>query len=255
MLSAAQKTEFGERGLVSLRRAVPEALVAAAKAKIDASLAADRSTGRLPYFSANSFCPDLIEDATIFALLRDSGLIDALDDLFGRRGATRCSDTAQIALRLPDDKSQPGHWGPHIDGFPAGLNTVPRGTVHRQTAIAGIYLSAARENMGNFMVWPGSHRRVAKFMRAVDAPKFLAARGAEALLAAAMKCDLGAPEQLIVEPGDAVIAHHLLAHSVTWNLSLHPRYAVYFRLLHRDDDPGDPAPLMDERRFFDGVAW
>jgi hypothetical protein len=255
MLSAAQKADFAERGFVALRGAAPDLLVAAAKAKIDASLANDDSVGRNRDYVERSFCPDLVSDGAIFALLRDTGLIGAVEQLFGAAGASRVNDTAQIALRFPDMRRKPGHQGPHIDGFPAGNNGVPTGTVWRQTALVGVYLSEARADMGNLVVWPGSHRRVAAFMRANDAPSFLRANGAEALLAAAMKTDLGAPEQLVVAPGDAVIAHHLLAHSVAWNLSLRLRYAVYFRLMHRDDDPRDPAPLMGERRFFAGVTW
>jgi hypothetical protein len=63
------------------------------------------------------------------------------------------------------------------------------------------------------------------------------------------------PEQLTVGSGNAVIAHHLLAHSSARNLSVQIRYAVYFRVLHRDDDAYDPAPLMSESRFFAGVPW
>jgi ectoine hydroxylase-related dioxygenase (phytanoyl-CoA dioxygenase family) len=255
MLDTAQKAAFAVNGFLLVRRAVPEALVRAAKTKIEAELTADRNIGRLPYYTANSFCPGLIEDGTVFALLRDSGLVDLLEELFGQRATARCNDTAQIALRLPDHKSEPGHWRPHIDGFPAGLNRVPRGTLSRHTALIGVYLSEATRDMGNLTVWPGSHHRIAQFMRDIGAPRYLRQNSAEALLAAAMKTGLGNSEQLTVAPGDAVIAHHLLAHSAAWNLSLQIRYAVYFRLRHCDDDAHDPAPLMSETRFFAGVPW
>lgn len=128
-----------------------------------------KAPGRLPYYLANSFCPDLFADGTIFALLRNSGLIDLLEELFGQRATARCNDTAQIALHLPDYQTEPVHWRPPIDGFPAGLNTVPQGTVSRQTALIGVYLSEARPNMGNLTVWPGSPRRIAQFMRDTSA--------------------------------------------------------------------------------------
>jgi hypothetical protein len=255
MLGEGQKAAFAARGFVLLRRVAPDALVAAAKAKIDRSVAADASVGRNRDYVERSFCPDLIEDAAIFALLRGTGLVGAVEELFGAAGTSRVNDTAQIALRFPEMRRKPGQQDPHIDGFPAGNNGVPAGAVWRQTALIGVYLSEARQNMGNLVVWPGSHRAVARIMRELDAPNFLRAHGAEALLAAAMKAELGAPEPVTVAPGDAVIAHHLLAHGVAWNLSLRLRYAVYFRLTHRDDDPRDPAPLTDERRFFAGVPW
>jgi hypothetical protein len=96
MLDTAQKAAFAVNGFLLVRRAAPEAVVTAAKTKIEEELAADRSIGRLPYYTANSFCPGLIEDRTVFALLRDSGLVDLLEELFGQRATARCNDTAQI---------------------------------------------------------------------------------------------------------------------------------------------------------------
>ena len=60
----------------------------------------------------------------------------------------------------------------------------------------------------------------------------------------------GEPLQLDVEPGDVVLAHHLLAHGASDNLPLRVRETVYFRVLHPSDAPHDPAPLMDPERFF-----
>src|SRR5665213_2187302 len=141
MLSPARKAEFAERGFIVLRGAVPAAAIAVAREKIDRSLADDTSIGRNRWFADNSFCPDLVRDPTIFALLRGTGLLCAVEELFGGSGTARVNDSAQIALRFPDMRAEPGHWGPHIDGFPAGTNQVAPGEVWRQTALVGVYLS------------------------------------------------------------------------------------------------------------------
>jgi ectoine hydroxylase-related dioxygenase (phytanoyl-CoA dioxygenase family) len=122
--------------------------------------------------------------------------------------------------------------------------------VTRHTALIGVYPSEACQDMGNLTVWPGSHHRIAQFMRDIGAPRYLRQNGAEALLAAAMKTRLGKSEQLTVAPGDAVIAHHLLAHCAAWNLSLQIRYAVYFRLRHCEDDAHDPAAAHERNPLF-----
>jgi hypothetical protein len=57
MLSTAQKAAFATQGFVPVRQTGPEALVSAAKAKINDALASDRSIGRPPCHVANSFCP------------------------------------------------------------------------------------------------------------------------------------------------------------------------------------------------------
>ena len=123
-------------------------------------------------------------------MLRNSGLIVFLEELCGHRVTARCNDTARIALHFPGHQTEPGHWRPHIDGVPAGLNTVPQGTVSRR--LIGVYLSKARSNMANITVWPGSHCPVAQFMRDINAPSYLRQNGAEALLAAAMETELEA---------------------------------------------------------------
>jgi ectoine hydroxylase-related dioxygenase (phytanoyl-CoA dioxygenase family) len=64
----------------------------------------------------------------------------------------------------------------------------------------------------------------------------------------------GAPVALCVEPGDAVLVHGALAHTVSVNRSVQVRVAVYFRLYHRDDDHTSPEPLLDPGRFFERVA-
>jgi len=153
----------------------------------------------------------------------------AVDALFGRPGLARLTNV-QIALRPPEYRSEIGHWGAHIDGFPSAANGIPAKQIGRHTAIAGAFLSRAEQpGMGNLWVWPGSHRSMAEAMRRLDAPRFLAEHGAEALHAAAIEAAMRSEDgiELTVDPGDVVLCHHLLADAVGGNLSVQTRYAAY----------------------------
>lgn len=252
-LTAEQRSRFAEDGFVVLRAAVARALVDAARASIASALDADESIGEMQRYLAGTFCPSIVHHPSILALL--DPVRGAVTALFGTEAAPR-TDVPQIALRFPQRARDPAHACFHLDGFPTGMNGVPGGTLFRQTLVAGVYLTPLRgPDRGNFVVWPRSHLHFARFFRTIDLPAFLAEHGPEALFARVRAERPGPSQQLEVEPGDVVLAHHLLAHGAADNLSLRTREAVYFRLLHPDDDIHDPAPLTDERRFFAGIDW
>ncbi|HEX6443248.1 MAG TPA: phytanoyl-CoA dioxygenase family protein, partial [Stellaceae bacterium] len=220
-LTEAQRRQFASQGFVVLRDAVPATAVAAARARIDAALAADRSIGRNREYAEKSYCPDILETEEILALFEGRPRA-AVDALFGRSGLARLTN-AQIALRPPEYRSEIGHSGAHIDGFPSAANGIPARQIGRHTAIVGVFLSRAEQpGMGNLWVWPGSHRPMAEAMRRLEAPQLLAEHGAEALHAAAIEAAVRLADgiELAVEPGDAVLCHHLLAHAVGGNLSV-----------------------------------
>jgi hypothetical protein len=80
-------------------------------------------------------------------------------------------------------------------------------------------------------VYPRSHRVMERYFRenGFDAVR---TGGLEAL----PRLPLARPIQVCAEPGDVVLAHYLLAHSIAPNTSPNIRYAVYFRVsMH----PGD----------------
>lgn len=252
-LIAEQRAHFAEHGHLVLRGLVPPLAIRAARRAIAAALEADESIGEMPRFLADTFCPDIVQRPEILALL--DPVRPAITELFASEPSTR-APVPQIALRFPQRARTDARFGFHLDGFPTGLNAVPGGRVFRQTLVAGVYLTPLRgPDRGNFVVWPGSHRFFARFFRELDAPRFLAEHGAEALLGRIRAEDPGPPLQLEVEPGDVVLAHHLLGHGAADNFSLRTREAVYFRVLHPEDDIGDPTPLLDETRFYEGIDW
>ena len=255
-LTEAQRREFASQGFVVLRGAVPATAVAAACARIDTALAGDRSVGRNREYAEKSYCPDILETEEILALF-DGVPRTAVDALFGGTGLAHLTNV-QIALRPPEYRGELGHWGAHIDGFPSAANGIPAKQIGRHTAIVGVFLSRAEQpGMGNLWVWPGSHRPMAEAMRRLAAPRFLAEHGAEALHAAALDAAVRSADgiELTVEPGDAVLCHHLLAHAAGGNLSVQTRYAAYFRVMHPEDCHTNVAPLTDVGLFFDGIAW
>jgi ectoine hydroxylase-related dioxygenase (phytanoyl-CoA dioxygenase family) len=155
------------------------------------------------------------------ALLRDSGIPARLDEAvgFGRLGY----DRGQIALRRAHNAQQEEPPEAHIDGLPTPYNGVPADVlVSNFTVLAGVFLSPVRhEFAGNFTVWPGSHHLLQAHFREY---------GPEALRDGMPQIPLGAPVQLMAEPGDVVLCHYGLAHAAAVNLSDADRYAVYFRL-------------------------
>lgn len=254
MLDDLSRASFASDGFVVLRGLVPSMSVRAVRDLVARSLEADTSHGEMGRYLSSTFCPELVRHPSILALAEP--VRPALAALFGTDRAP-VPVTAQIALRFPEKVAGTDRrHGFHLDGYPSGENGVPRGTVFRSTVLVGVYLTPVRgPARGNFVVWPGSHRRFARFFRELDAVAFLREHGAETLLTRIRAHDVGPEQQLEVEPGDVVIAHHLLAHGAADNLSLQTREAIYFRLLHADDRAGDPQPLLDETRFFDGVRF
>ncbi|MDQ3032213.1 MAG: phytanoyl-CoA dioxygenase family protein [Myxococcota bacterium] len=252
-LTAPQRSRFAEDGFVVLRGAVAPERVRAAREAIGSALESDESIGEMPRFLADTFCASIVDSPAILALF--DPIRPAIESLFGIDPAPR-ADVPQIALRFPQRARDGASAAFHLDGFPTGLNGVPGGTLFRQTLLAGVYLTPLRgPDRGNFVVWPGSHLFFARFFRALDVPRFLAEHGPEALLSRVRAEHPGPAQQLEVEIGDVVLAHHLLAHGAADNLSLRTREAVYCRFMHPADDVRDPAPLTDATRFFDGVDW
>jgi hypothetical protein len=240
---------FRHDGYVHLRRVIPEDRIHAAREVIAEALERDESHGEMLRFMQGSFLPGLTADPTLLSVL--APVRTAIADLLGLASAPTTSGV-QIALRFPQrEPSADRRNGFHIDGFPSAGNEVAPGSVDRRTLLVGAYLTPVRgPDRGNFVVWPGSHRVIAKYLREIDALTFLRTEGSEALLARIRAFDPGPEKQLEVEPGDVVLAHHLLGHGAADNLSLRTREALYFRLLHPDDDVHDATALLDERRFF-----
>lgn len=149
----------------------------------------------------------------------------------------------QIALRFPEEERRPLQ--PHIDGT-FHKHTGGRGYIHHFTALAAVFLSEAGPDDGTLFVWPGSHLRLAAHFGAAGADRVI--RFGEL-----PDIDLGPPTPLYTRPGDVLIAHNLLVHSISSNVGPHVRYAVFFRVKHPHVERFGYRPLAQPWLGWDGI--
>ena len=244
-LDAEQQRALIDDGYLILRDAIPRARIDRALKAINGSLGEqgiDKS--QIWTLRAQTFCPELVADAAILDLYRDTPL-EALAQAAIGAGKLPRPPAGQIALRFPQEVAEPKDPHPHIDGMPGPLNGVTPGSVYHFTALAGVFLSdLTGPFQGNFTVWPGSHRALAAHF---------AEHGIDGLLQGFPRVPLPAPRQLTARAGDAILAHYQLAHGAAANVAPHVRYAVFFRLAHLNHDPTSSQTMVDIWREWSGV--
>jgi hypothetical protein len=225
-LSAAQKRELYANGFVKLPGAVPPDSVRTALHAINSSLGSNGIDASDRKLGAQSYCPELRTAPEIVDLLHATNVWSMAESAIGP-GMVRPVSSAQLALRFPRSGT-PRQPRPHIDGMHSPTNGVPPGVIQHFTALVGAYLNDVSEDFaGNFTVWPGSHHRYEDYFRT---------HGPQTLLDGMPPVELPAPVQLRVSAGDAVLCHYQVGHGNAENHSPNIRYAVYFRLSHRDHD-------------------
>jgi hypothetical protein len=250
-LSAGDKRTLEETGYLLVPGLVSPDRTRAALAAINASLGRNGlPPDALPRMEALTFCPELVGDAAILDLYRATPLAELAEAALGA-GRVRDPREAQIALRFPTPGAAMLDPRPHIDGLPRALNGVDAGTLYHFTALAAVFLSDVEQRFaGNFTVWPGSHRALAAHFATNDALGTLARPEVPFPPVALPE----PPRQLIVQAGDALLAHYLLVHGVSANLSPNIRYAVFFRLFHDEHQPDAISSLGDLWRHWPGLG-
>ena len=211
-------------GYARFERIVPPALVQDALEAIREDLERNFEPARELEYGARTWCPDLHGTPAITNLVWRSPFLQILDEAIGVGMIGH--DGGQIAIRPAGMQPPPVH----IDGFadPEGTNGLEPGRIYSVTALAGLFLTdLSNPFMGNFTVYPGSHRKYEEHFRK---------RGPQAQQEPMPEVELGEPHQLICEPGDAVLFHYLLAHTFAENRASHDRIAIYFRIWFRDID-------------------
>jgi hypothetical protein len=227
LLTEGQKQQLYNDGYVKLPGVVPTELVDAALWAINNSLGENGiRPDQLDIYRSQTYCPELTIAPVLLDLVNKTPLLPLVDNLFGA-GKIAPLSHCQIALRFPNTHSPEGNHNPHLDGFYTPTNGVPKGKIMSFTGLIGVYLSSVqRDWMSNFAVWPGSHHQYEAHFRQ---------RGRQALNEEMPELEMQRPmEQLYAEPGDAVLCHYALGHTVVANSSPHIRYAVYFRIWHTD---------------------
>jgi hypothetical protein len=194
---------------------------------VNASLGRGLRPEDVPRFRARSFCPELQKSEGVLDLFRGKTIRDVAAALVSPH-ALEPVTTGQIALSFPADADDGPRPQPHIDGLYTGDNGVPRGSVLSFTMLAGVVLGASEElGAGHLLVWPGSHTVLERHFRA---------RGPRSLVEGMPDLDFGAPEEVVLRGGDAVLCHYQLAHAAGRNTSAEIRYAVYFRIKAQGHD-------------------
>jgi hypothetical protein len=237
-LTKVQKRALIDDGYLHLPGVVPRVMVDEAVRAINNDVGKGMDPKEMWKFHVQTFCPSLTSSPAIVELVTRTPALALAASAIGAR--LRTPTGAQIALRFPGFADPPKPGAPHIDGIPnkERTNGVPEGTILSFTALACVLLSELPgPYAGNFTVWPGSHRQHAEWIRK---------RGFRALLDGQPKVDYAPPVQIVGKPGDVVIAHYLLGHSVAANVSPNIRYACFFRLEvdglaeHREASVKDP---------------
>jgi hypothetical protein len=225
-LNTEQKRAMYEDGYVRIPNVIPPEMVREALLAINHNLITKgMPPDQLPKFHSQSFCPEIQKAPVISDLFNKTPVKGIVESLL-ERGKVPDQGGAQIALRWPGYANPPKVGPPHVDGTYSPNNGVAPGTISHFTMLAGVFLSSVPGPFcGNFTVWPGTHRSFADYFRA---------HGPESLLKGLPPVPMPEPVQVMAEPGDLVLAHYLLAHSVAANVSPNVRYTLFFRVTHAD---------------------
>ena len=113
--------------------------------------------------------------------------------------------------------------------------------------LAGVPLTDQRRaGTGNLVVWPGSHRAVAGYLRG-PGPLGLAARSGRPGV------ESGPPVPVCAGPGDLILSSYLLIHESGPNLADPVRCTAYFRLAVTGHATTWRSAVTDELAEFDAV--
>jgi ectoine hydroxylase-related dioxygenase (phytanoyl-CoA dioxygenase family) len=232
-LTQEQRRSFVRDGYVVVRDVVSAELRAPALRAINIALGSARAERIANYvFAGHENCDPLQHAPELLDLLTESPAFSLAEQLTeaGNLSADSC---CQLATRFPDPGE--GSWfpTPHVDGIPNRTNGLVAGQLYPFSVLVGVFLSDVLvPESGNFVVFPGGHRVVEDYARDhpdgwFDDDGYGPPEGIPPLL-------LDRPTEIIARAGDVILTHHQLPHSVAANRSPHIRYAVYYRLVHRE---------------------
>ncbi|HUJ66967.1 MAG TPA: phytanoyl-CoA dioxygenase family protein [Acidimicrobiales bacterium] len=237
LLNAGQKRAFVEDGFLIVPDVVPASARDRALRMINNALGQNQPGRVANYvFSGHENCDPLQHAPEVLGMLTDSPAMSLAEELTepGRLIAPSC---CMVASRFPEGQPLPEPQKPdtpHLDGIPNRTNGLPAGKLFPFSVLVGVYLSdLTRPDSGNLVVWPGSHRTIESYATAHPEGWF-DAEGYGPPPIGLPAIEIGEPVQVTLRAGDVVLAHYQLAHSVAQNLSPHIRYAIYYRLAHRD---------------------
>lgn len=250
---------FEKNGFILLKGVVPVEQVSNALRVIDKAY----QEGNHDWNKANptdvvpKFGDDVATHADIIAPLHDTVLYDMVEQLVGKNEGWQ-PQRAQVALREPSEYFKKLDWdvnttpnadGWHIDGGHGKYAHV--GSPF--TMLVGVCLSHGQDvegNHGQFLVWPGSHHvlhpGVAERVRngSIKDPHSIFAGPRD------QRPQIGSPMRVLMEPGDAVLAHQRTGHTGGPNLGPYVRKNIYLRVQNRKHDH-----YLQSGELLNGSVW
>jgi len=230
VLSDADRQHFKEKGYVILKGCIPQDKVDACLRLINHSLghpgcwAADEevmNTGQNKLRMAGGPLP-------FVELFNKTPLWSAINIILGEGNVLPWKGQPQIALRFPQ---APSVGNDVLDGRPGTqyhIDGMGQSQLCPFSLLVGVSLSdQTHPESGNLHVFPGSHLHQSLhdyYQQMID--------NEEAGEADESKPNLGPSTQVLLAPGDVVVAHQLLAHRVGICTRPSIRYQLFYRVRH-----------------------
>lgn len=224
-LTAEEKAAFKRDGVL-IRRGLAAASeqIKRAVSLIDESYRKEMAPDDIPAYSRRTFAPELGGSAELLALYTQTGAAGLATDLLGD---TTPVTTAQIQIRVPEGEF-PGvqpEKAMHVDGVSCP-HLDPR-ELRTFSILVGVVLSDISDpRCGALHYLPGGHLTMARWF----ADEW--SLGMTDQVPPEIDRERGTP--FLGQPGDVLLMHHLVPHTVAQNLMPFPRVMAYFRVSHPD---------------------
>lgn len=223
-LTIDELAKFTSDGMIIKRNYVPTLLVQRASSLIDRWYRADMDQSNLVDYTQRTFAPELTGHPHILALFAESGVSGLVAELIGDFSPVT---TSQVQIRIPESELQQAQPAKamHVDGVacphldPAELRTF--------SLLVGVVLSDVSDPDGGALRYVrGGHLSMAEWFRTEWS------LGLTDQVPPQIDIRQGSP--FLGKPGDLLLMHHLVPHSVGSNNTNLPRIMAYFRISHVD---------------------
>lgn len=217
-----EKADFVRDGAIIRRGLVPPTLVDRARSMIEDWYRREMRPDLIGSYTQRTFAPDLGSHPDVLALFHKSGVSELVASLVPD---TQPVATTQIQIRVPD--AEAGSTQPvkamHVDGV--ACPHLDAADLRTFTLLVGIVLSEVADPHGGALRYvPGGHLRMAEWFRTEWSI------GMTDQVPPQIDAEQGTP--MLGQPGDVLLMHHLVPHSVGRNTSTTPRVMAYFRISH-----------------------
>ncbi|MGW3031242.1 phytanoyl-CoA dioxygenase family protein [Streptomyces sp. NPDC001178] len=223
-LTDEERETFKRDGAVIRRGLVSTELARRATLLIETWYRDHLKADEVPAYNQRTFAPELGSHPDILALYGETDAVKLAGDLLGD---TSPVTTAQIQIRVPETEF-PGvqpEKAMHVDGVscphldPQELRTF--------SLLVGVVLSDVTSAQdGALRYQPGGHHTMADWFGTAWS------LGMTEQVPPEVDREQGVP--LLGAPGDVLLMHHLVPHSVGRNFTPFPRVMAYFRISHPD---------------------